>query len=301
MGLMKGIKLLYKIFGPTPKDAPTGFVKSYKEIMGNVKATAEFTDAEMLMLVWETSPEAIANMLPPPLKPADKAIVIAFIADYPKTNFSEPYKESALLIRAKYKDQEGNYCLSMPVTNDMAMAGGREVWGYPKKMANISFNRDGDTVTGFTERHGVKFMKVKAKLSGKINNENAAMDELLALGINPKEQFSDIAFNFKHFPSPGQDEAFDYPPRLVQGETVFRPKTFVFSEAEIELTPSAHDPWHEVPVKRMLGGIYTVGDNTMLNGNVLDQVGAIEFAPYSFLKWEWPSQVQENNSKEKVQ
>ena len=290
MGLMKGFKLLYKIFGPTPKSAKNGFVKSYKEIMGNVKPTAEFPDAEMLTLVWETTPEAIAQLLPPPLKPTDKPIVVAFIADYPSTNFSVPYKESALLVRASYNGQEGNYCLSMPVTNDMAMAGGREQWGYPKKMANISFKRDGDTVEGFTERHGIKFMQVKAKLTGKTNNDNAAMDELLAFGFKPDGEFSDIAFNFKHFPSPEPDAAFDYSPRLVSGEVVFRPKTFIFSEVEIELTPSDFDPWHEVPVKRMLGGFYSVGDNTMLNGNVLAEVGAIEFAPYSFLKWEFGKQ-----------
>ena len=28
--------------------------------------------------------------------------------------------------------------LSMPVTSDMAMAGGREIFGFPKKMADIS-------------------------------------------------------------------------------------------------------------------------------------------------------------------
>ncbi|MEH6550147.1 MAG: acetoacetate decarboxylase family protein [Pseudomonadales bacterium] len=287
MGFIKGLKLLYKILGPEPKGTTNGFVKSYKEIMGAVKPTAEFTNAEMLTLVWETTPEAIAQLLPPPLKPTDKPMVIAFIAHYPTTNFSLPYNESALLVRASYNGVVGNYCLSMPVTNDMAMAGGREQWGYPKKMANISFERNGDTVEGFTERHGIKFMKVKAKLSGKVNNDNAAMDELLAFGINPKGQFSEMAFNFKHFPSPDPDEAFDYPPRLVTGETVFRPKTFIFSEAEIELTPSEFDPWHQVPVKRMLGGFYTVGDNTMMNGKVLAEVGSIEFAPYSFLKWEF--------------
>jgi acetoacetate decarboxylase len=82
-------------------------------------------------------------------------------------------------------------------------------------------------------------------------------------------------------------EAFDYPPRLIQGETVFRPKTFTFAEVEIDVTPSEFDPWHEVPVKRMLGGFYSVGDNSMLKGKVMAEVDPIEFAPYAFLKWEW--------------
>jgi hypothetical protein len=98
---------------------------------------------------------------------------------------------------------------------------------------------------------------------------------------------SNLAFNLKHSPSPVASEAFDYTPRLIQGETVFRPKTFILAEVEIELTPSEFDPWHEVPVKRLLGGFYSVGDNSMLNdGKVLAEVDPIEFAPYAFLKWE---------------
>lgn len=247
----------------------------------------QFTNAEMLNLVWETTPEAIAKLLPPPLKPASSPLVFAFIADYPSTNFSVPYKESALLIRASYKGEEGFYCLSMPVTDDMAMAGGREGWGYPKKMADISFSREGDTVEGYTERHGIKFMQVKAKLTGKVNNDNAALDEILALGINPDGEFSEKSYVFKHSPSPVKDGIFDYPPLLVEGVTRFRPKTFIFAETEIELTPSAFDPWDEVPVKRMLGGFYSVGDNSMLHGRVLAKVNQLEFPPYAFLKWEF--------------
>lgn len=75
---------------------------------------------------------------------------------------------------------------------------------------------------------------------------------------------------------------------MVQGETLFNPKTFIFAEVEIELTPSEFDPWHEVPIERMLGGFYSVGDNSMLSdGKVLADVDPIGFAPYAFLRWEW--------------
>ena len=144
------------------------FVKTFEEILSNSAASGDFYDAEILTLVWETTPEAIERLLPPPLKPAEKPLVLAFVADYPSTNFSLPYKESALLVRASFEGKEGFYCLAMPVTNDMAMAGGREIWGYPKKLANIALQREGDTVEGWTERHGIQFMKVKANLNIKM-------------------------------------------------------------------------------------------------------------------------------------
>lgn len=285
--LLSRPKLFLKIMRQDDSDTGSAFVRNYKDLMKSGKPTADFTNAEMLTLAWETTPEAIAALLPPPLKPASKPVVAAFIARYPTTNFSVPYNESALMISATYKGEEGFYCLSMPVTDDMAMAGGREGWGYPKKMANISFSRDGDTVTGYTERHGIKFMQVKARLTGKVNNDNAALDEILAMGINPDGEFDQKVYLFKHSFSPVKNQLFDYPPLLVTGKTRFRPKQFTWAETEIELTESAFDPWHEVPVKRMLGGYYTVGDNSMLHGRVLQKVNDFEFLPYAFLKWEF--------------
>ena len=76
------------------------FVKTYEEIIGNSPESGDFRDAEMLTLVWETTPEAIQKLLPPPLKPAQKPVALAFVANYPSTNFSLPYQESALLIRS---------------------------------------------------------------------------------------------------------------------------------------------------------------------------------------------------------
>jgi len=263
-----------------------GFVKTYEEILEHNKEHADFYDAEMLTLVWETESGVIEKLLPPPLQPASKPAVVAFLANYPSTNFSPGYLESALLVSASFDGQEGFYCLSMPVTNDMGMAGGRERFGYPKKMANIAFQREGNTVVGWTERHGIRFMQVKGNLTGKIN-DNSAMDEILRFGVNPDGQYSYFGFTFKHSPSPVAGESFDYPPRLVQGETVFRPRIFTFAEVEIEVTPSEFDPWHEVPVKHMLGGFYSIGDNSMLRGKIVAEVDPIEFAPYAFLKWEW--------------
>ena len=51
------------------------------------------------------------------------------------------------------------YCLSMPVDDDMAMAGGREVFGYPKKMAeSITLREEGSTVIGSAVRKGTEIL-----------------------------------------------------------------------------------------------------------------------------------------------
>jgi acetoacetate decarboxylase len=260
-----------------------GFVKSFQEIMANIKPTADFFDAEILMVFWETKPEIIARLLPPPLKPAKDPVAMAFVANYPRTNFDISYKESALFIRASHNGEEGNYCLAMPVTNDIAMAGGREVYGYPKKMAAIHFAREGDSFEGWTERHGIHFMEVFSKLTGKFNDEGF-QKKLLETTMGTDGLISGISYNFKHFPAP-EGAAFDYSPRLVRQETIFKPKEILLGEAEIIFMASDYDPWIEVEVVKMLGSLYTKGDNSMLGGKVVAEVDPMQFAPYAFLKW----------------
>jgi acetoacetate decarboxylase len=262
-----------------------GFVKTLQEIMANTQPTADFYGAEMLTIFWETKPEIVAKLLPPPLKPANQPVAMAFVANYPRTNFDVVYKESALFLRAVYNGEEGGYCLAMPVTNDIAMAGGREVFGFPKKMADIHFKRDGHSVEGWTERRGIRFMDVRAKLTGKFNDPAAQEIVMAARNVGADGSINAISYNFKHFPAP-EGGAFDYNPRLVKQETVLRPKEMLFGEAEIILRHSGYDPWAEVAVVKMLGALYMVGDNSMLRGKTVAEVGFVEFAPYAFLKWD---------------
>lgn len=249
--------------------------------MANAMTTADFYDAEMLSVFWETKPEIVARLLPPPLKPADYPLAMAFVANYPKTNFDVTYKESALFLRAVYEGEEGNYCLAMPVTNDMAMVGGREFYGFPKKMANINFQRKDDSLEGWTERRGVRFMEIRAKLTGKFNDPEA--EKRQSREVNEDGSLKGLSYNYRFFPKP-EGGPLEYNPWLVKQETVLRPKTIVFGEGEIILKHSAYDPWAEVEVVKMLGAVYMVGDNSMLSGKAVAAVDPMQFAPYAFIK-----------------
>ena len=127
-------------------------------------------------------------------------------------------------------------------------------------------------------------MEIHAKLTGKFNDPD--MQNILTANPTAEDGSSKrISYNFKHFPAP-EGGAFDYTPRLVKQETVLRPKEMKFGEAEIIFKPSDYDPWAEVEVVKMLGAIYTRGDNSMLGGKVVAEVRLMEFAPYAFLKWD---------------
>ena len=172
----------------------------------------------------------------------------------------------------------------MMVTDDIAMVAGREVYGFPKKMAEISMTKNGDVIEGDTKRHGIKFLSVKAKLNGKLNNVAPVPLETFAPGKT--EHVNGIAYNFKYFPAPEGMGRMDYNPRLVRQTTIFRPKQVQIGEVEIALAPSEIDPWAEIEVVKTLGAVYVVGDNSMQSGKTVAEVSPMEFAPYAFLKWD---------------
>ena len=256
-----------------------GFVKTLEEAAENYREKAEFYDAEVLTVYFETKAEIVEKLLPPPLKPSPIPVGAAFVANYPKTNFGVAYQESALFLLAEYNGEEGAFCLAMPVTNDMAMIGGREVFGYPKKMAEISFQREGKDLRGWTERHGIRFFEVKAKLTGKFNDLDAQQFITETRESNPDI----VVYNFKYFPAPDRT-GFDYNPRLIREVVKFNSKKQEMGEAELIFRSSEHDPWADVDVVKVLGAIYTVGDNTMLPGSVVAEVDQTEFVPYEFMK-----------------
>ena len=259
------------------------FVRSLEEIMKVTQLeTVDFYDAEMLTVFWKTKPEIIKKLLPRPLKPANDPIAVAFIAHYPKTNFGVTYQESALSVLAQFKGELGLYCLSMPVNSDIAMAAGREFYGYPKKMANFHFKRDGQNVEGWTERQGIRFVEMKGKISGTISLEEA-IKKINEFGL---KDYNLTTYNFKHFPAPGGNEVFDYNPRLIREKVEFNHKSIEKVDVEITLKPSKFDPWSEVEVVELIGGFYTIGDNIMKKGSVVAEVKPTTFAPYAFLKWD---------------
>ena len=173
------------------------FIKTSEELKRLSLKSADFYDAEFLSVYWETKPEIVERLLPPPLKPVKHPIATAFVSNYPRTNFGVSYKEGALFLFAEYDGVIGIYCLAMPVTNDIALIIGREYFGYPKKIANISFNKSENEVEGWIERHGVKYFEIKAKLTNKTNATDA-MKILVDLGLNPAKPGS-TTYNFKYF------------------------------------------------------------------------------------------------------
>jgi acetoacetate decarboxylase len=231
-------------------------------------------DAVMVMAMFRTKAEVVEKVLPPPLEPDPASIGLAYVAEFHRTNFGVTYNEAALFISAQYKGEMGNYCLSMPVTNDMALIGGREIYGFPKKIAEtIHVKREGNKVTGVCIRKGIPIITIKVNLTGP-----AEPGAIPPAGPN---------YLFKHFQDPRLDR-FDYNPRLVKQYNQTDWGKVELGEGELTLAKSKYDPVNEIPVEEVLMAGYTKGmEIRMQPGEIVAEVDPTKFRPYSFNKGDW--------------
>jgi acetoacetate decarboxylase len=99
-----------------------------------------YKDATLLIFDYVTNPQTAARFLPEveDLYLADPPTAGLVFASYPWCNLG-PYDEVVLYLRVVYKGQPLQYAAFLYVTTDAAMAAGREMGGYPKKMGRIEF------------------------------------------------------------------------------------------------------------------------------------------------------------------
>jgi acetoacetate decarboxylase len=255
--------------------------------------TADYYDASVLGVLWVTTPEAVSELLPPPLEPMEMPLMLGFIARFPEVSFGTPYLMGGMFMFCKYKGEVGSYVLSAPETDDFPVFSGREVLGYPKKMAHLELHEDGEKMWGHIERRGVRLFEIHANLDGKPNIPfGATVLSQLAGSADPSTgklpESDGINFLFKYAHSAASGKDFEWPPKLIRQVTRQRPKSVATGNAEIILKPSPSDsPWGKVPVVEVLGAFHMISHNTMMEPSVLGEVDEKAFLPFSYLKYEW--------------
>ena len=251
-----------------------GFVKSQQEIENYFSfAVRQFPDSQMLGMMYQTDPEAIKRLLPPPLEPAAEPWALTYFCRFPDTNLGPGYRECALFIRCQYQGEVGNYCLTMPLDgNDDRIFNGREIYGFPKKTASIHLSREGNKAEAWVERRGIRFAHITAELMTKMPQPP------LKTGPN---------FLFKFHPRADLKPGFEGPVLLVRQRTEIAYKEFEMGTGAITFENSPFDPWAEIPCKSVIGCYYFTGDTTMLPGEVLAEADPEAFLPYSFARTDW--------------
>jgi len=123
-----------------------------------------WTNATVLTVEVRVARATAVAWLPAALRLPDPPTATLFVADYPETQFGSVYREAAVLLHVEDAAGPALHCPWMVVNDDTALILGREVLGFPKKLAEIALAaRDGGWV-GSVRRRGTEIMRLDATL-----------------------------------------------------------------------------------------------------------------------------------------
>ncbi|MFX1369286.1 MAG: acetoacetate decarboxylase family protein, partial [Promethearchaeota archaeon] len=169
------------------------------------------------------------------------------------------FMESALLAQCIFdnqitKEEEvGVYFAHNYVDTDVAQAAGREIWGYPRKRAEIKLDMKKDTVQGTVVRDGNTLLKATCKL-----DEDG---EWIDSGPN---------LNFKVIPSitgSGYDVA-----QLTAAYTTYDVKTGRSGDVAVEIRSGPRDDLSLIEIETPMIGLYFDVDITVPVGKVVGRI-----------------------------
>lgn len=214
-----------------------------------------FVNREFLIVTYRSDPEKLRAVIPEPLELAEPVVRYEFIRMPDSTGFGD-YTETGQVIPVTFQGRKGGYCHCMFLNDEPPIAGGRELWGFPKKLANPSLQTDIDTIVGTLDYGPVRV--VTATMGYKHRQLDAAA--VLAALEAPN-------FLLKIIPhvdgSPRICELVEY---RLEDVTV---KGAWTGPGAIELRPHALAPVAELPVLEVLSATHILSDLTLGLGKVV--------------------------------
>jgi acetoacetate decarboxylase len=111
-----------------------------------------FYGREYIVITYRTDVERLRAVVPEPLQLAGDTVAYEFIRMPDSTGFGD-YTESGQVIPVRFETadgsvQEGGYVHAMYLDDNSPIAGGREIWGFPKKLASPRIVHEGETLVG---------------------------------------------------------------------------------------------------------------------------------------------------------
>lgn len=242
-----------------------------------LEATSVGAWSTTLTAIYETDPDLIAAVLPPPLEPPDEPLARVTIASVDIQRPGVPiFGAATFAVGARHEGTVGDYALVMPMTTEQSVIGGRETFGEPKKIAAVTLERDGDRVLGQVSRLGTTFLEIAGSVTDTLPNPPDGRR---------------TSFYFKFLPSP-DGKGFDAEPSLVYCHRDETTRTLERVDGEVRLRESRFDPVADIPVRRLREITLAERRSTQL-GEIHGRVPAEWLLPYVHQRYDDLSPVGE--------
>jgi acetoacetate decarboxylase len=214
-----------------------------------------FVDREFLIITYRTEPEQLRRIVPEPLEMDEPLVKFEFIRMPDSTGFGD-YTESGQVIPVSFRGRKGGYSHCMFLNDHPPIAGGRELWGFPKKLAEPSLKAEIDELVGTLDYGPVRVATATMGYKHK-QADRAAVKAALAA---PN-------FLLKIIPH------VDGTPRICELVEYYLEDVEVkgawTGPAALSLTPHALAPVAELPVLEVVSAVHILSDVTLGLGKVV--------------------------------
>jgi len=106
-----------------------------------------FYNREYLIITYRTDIDKLRMAVPEPLEVTEPLVKYEFIRMPDSTGFGD-YTESGQVIPVWFQGTKGSYTHRMFLDDHPPIAGGRELWGFPKVLAKPTLHSEIDTLVG---------------------------------------------------------------------------------------------------------------------------------------------------------
>lgn len=218
------------------------------------KGPYRFINREFMIIKYETDIELLRKVVPEPLEVTEPYVNYEFIRMPDSSGFGN-YTESGQVIPVTYKGQKGGYVHSMFLDNEAPIAAGREIWGFPKKLAKPCMSIEGESLVGKLEYEGS--IIATATMGYKFNTLDN--NEILKNLLLP-------SYLLKIIPHvDGSMRICELVSYKLENVTV---KGAWSGPAALQLSAHAQAPVAALPVKNIISGTHILTDLTLPYGRV---------------------------------
>jgi len=216
-----------------------------------------FVDREYLIITYRTDPVLLRALVPEPLEidVANPLVKYEFIRMPNSTGFGD-YTESGQVIPVSFQGRHGGYTHCMFLDDEPPIAGGRELWGFPKKLARPTLHTEIDTLVGTLDYGPVRVA------TGSMGYKHRAAD-LSAV----KASLAAPNFLLKIIPHvDGTARICELVEYYLEDITI---KGAWNGPAALSLQPHALAPVSELPVLEIVSSVHILADLTLGLGKVV--------------------------------
>lgn len=214
-----------------------------------------YAGREYLTITYRSTIEAVRHVVPEPLVAEDPLVHVEFVRMPDSTGFGA-YSGAAQVIPVRFGGEAGSYTRLMFLDSHPPISGGRELWGFPQKLAGPGLTVERDHLLGKLDVGSVR------TATGMMGYKHAAAPMGLAAAV-----LAQPGFLLKIIPH------VDATPRICELVRFRRRDIDVkgawTGPATLELHPHALAPFTDLPVVEVVSGIHYIVDFVLELGEVV--------------------------------